>query len=62
MAVEWTKENMSDIVNTMLFYCNEAENGLNTFRDRIELYIRSCEEKIVPFSSETVINIYGKRI
>ncbi len=61
ITFEWTKENMSDIVNTMLFYCNEAENGLNTFRDRIELYIRSCEEKIVPFSSETVINIYGKK-
>lgn len=61
LVFDWDKENVDDIANTMLFYCNEAETGLNTFKDRIELFMRDCPESKVPFSSETVSRIYEKK-
>lgn len=58
---EWNEKNISSIVNTLLFYCHESENGLNTLRDRIEIFMRDCEEDRVPFSADTVNRIYEKK-
>lgn len=61
LSFEWNEENIGDIVNTMLFYCNESEGGLNTFKDRIEIFIRDYPEDYIPFSSQTVKEIYAQK-
>ncbi len=61
LQFDWDEKNIGDIVNTMMFYCHEAENGLNTFRDRVEIFMRDSEGDRIPFSAETVNKIYEKK-
>ncbi len=61
LSFRWNEEQISDIVSTMLFYCNESENGLTTFKDRIELFMYDQEQERIPFSSQTIKQIYADK-
>ena len=61
LKFSWDEKSIDETVNAMLFYCHESENGLNTFRDRIEIYMRDYPGDEVPFSAETVNKIYEQK-
>ncbi len=58
LSFRWNEDEISDIVSTMLFYCNESESGLTTFIDRVELFMLERKETNIQFSSETIKQIY----
>lgn len=61
LSFEWKSEVIDDIVSTMLFFCTQSESGLNTFRERIEIYMLDCEEDSIVFSSEILRKIYSQK-
>ncbi len=56
-----SKEYRDELVSTMLYYCSACENGLNTFRDRIEVFMRDQKTEEIPFSIDTINEIYRQK-
>lgn len=54
-------EQKDELINTMLYYCNTGENGLNTFRNRIEVFMRDQDHEEIPFSIDTINGIYRQK-
>lgn len=58
LVFSWNPENIDEIVSTMLYYSSSHENGLNTFMDRIEVFMKKSDSENVRFSSSVVRSLY----
>ena len=58
LSFDWNKETIEDIVSTMLFFCTQSESGLNTFRERIEIFMSDRKEDVITFNSDVLRKIY----
>ncbi|MDO5560788.1 MAG: AAA family ATPase [Oscillospiraceae bacterium] len=60
LNLEWNEDKIDKIVSEMLLCCNRYENGLNTFMDRLGVYMKKGSSSVTEFTSDCVRQMYSQ--